>query len=142
MLNPTDPELNKILSALHDSLIEAAAENPELAADLAIAAVMFEMPETALKVLEFAEADASMIWLRMEVLLMARHFIELLNEISKTEVMFAHEPETFFATAYLRAQAFWGLGQKHTAIEVMEGLLISRPHYRAASALLSVWGQQ
>jgi hypothetical protein len=142
MLNPTEPEIEKVREVLHEALIQAAHETPDLIEDLTVAAVMFEMPETGLAILNVADDEIGLLWLRMEVLLQARHYVEVLNEIARAEIVFAHEAETFFATAYLRAQAFWGLGQKHTAIEVMEGLLISRPHYRAGSALLSVWSQQ
>lgn len=138
-----DPEVEKALNSLMESILEKAHEFPEIAFDLAIAAFMFERFEDCLEVLNLSsEEGSSVIWLRLEALLQARHFIELLNDLAKVEVLLAHEPETFFATAYLRAQALWGLGQKHTAIEVMEGLLASRPHYRAASALLSIWSQQ
>jgi hypothetical protein len=140
--NPRDLEIEKVMAVLHESILEAAKQDPAMAEDLAIAAIMFEMPETALLAIELAPPSPHLTWLRMEILLMSRHFVELLNEIARAELLFAHEAETFFATAYLRAQALWGLGQKHTAIEVMEGLIVSRPQYRAASALLSIWGQQ
>jgi hypothetical protein len=113
-----------------------------MAFEFAIAAIMLESYEAALQILEFCEPTESLLWLRLEVLLQCRRFVEVLNEIAQVEVMLAHQPETFFATAYLRAQALWGLGQKHTAIEVIEGVLAARPHYRAASALLNIWSGQ
>ncbi|KYG67750.1 hypothetical protein AZI87_00240 [Bdellovibrio bacteriovorus] len=140
--SPKDPEVEKAMSALMQSLHEHAAENPDMAFDFAVAAFMMENYEASLSLLALSEETDSLLWFRLEVLLKCRRFVELLNELSQTEIIFAHEPETFFATAYLRAQALWGLGQKHTAIEVMEGLLASRPHYRAASALLSIWSGQ
>nr|WP_295899962.1 hypothetical protein [uncultured Bdellovibrio sp.] len=139
---PKDPEVEKALEALMQSLLEHAEQNPEMSFDFAVAAFMLESYETALELLSFSEETTSLLWFRLEVLLKCRRFIELLNELARIEVLLAHEPETFFATAYLRAQALWGLGQKHTAIEVMEGLMASRPHYRAASALISIWSGQ
>lgn len=141
-LSPKDPEVEKALLALLQSLRDHAEEEPSVAFDFAIAAFMFEGYETALDILQFCEPSESLDWLRMEILLQCRRFIELLNEIAHVELAYAHEPETFFATAYLRAQAMWGLGQKHTAVEILEGLLASRPHYRAGSALLSIWSGQ
>ncbi|QLY24226.1 hypothetical protein [Bdellovibrio sp. KM01] len=138
-LSPKDPEVEKVLLILLQSLRDHAEEMPEMAFDFAIAAFMFEGFETALDILQFCENSASVAWFRLEVLLQCRRFIELLNEIAHVELAYAHEPETFFATAYLRAQAMWGIGQKHTAVEILEGLLASRPHYRAGSALLSIW---
>lgn len=140
--NIKDPELEKVLQALLLSLEEQAKQNPEMAFDFAIAAFMLESYDASLLLLEYGDETISLLWFRLEVLLRCRRFIELLAEIAHVEVLLAHEPETFFATAYLRAQALWGLGQKHTAIEVIEGLLAARPHYRAASALLSIWSGQ
>lgn len=134
-----DPELDQAFQALLLSLVEHAEQDPDLAFDFAVAAFMIEGYEAAYEILDFCEDSESLMWLRLEVLLQARRFVELLNEISIVEVRLASDPETFFATAYLRAQALWGLGQKHTAIEVMDGLLAARPHYRAGSALLSIW---
>ncbi|WP_374073926.1 hypothetical protein [Bdellovibrio bacteriovorus] len=139
---PKDPEVEKALEALMQSLLEHAEQNPDMAFDFAIAAFMLESYETALELLSFSDETISLLWFRLEVLLKCRRFVELLNELARIEMILAHEPETFFATAYLRAQALWGLGQKHTAIEVLEGLMASRPHYRAASALISIWSGQ
>lgn len=140
---PKDPELEKALAAVTESLIEHAQKNPAMALDFAIALFMFESYEGALQIIiSHPENTESYLWFRLEVLLRCRRYVELLNDISQIEVMLAADPETFFATAYLRAQALWGLGQKHTAVEVMEGLLASRPHYRAGSALLSIWSSQ
>ncbi|MBO9667778.1 MAG: hypothetical protein J7501_13320 [Bdellovibrio sp.] len=141
-LNAKDPEVEKALEALLKSLLEHASEDSEMAFEFAIVAIMLDGYETALEILQFCEPSESLLWLRLEVLLQCRRFIEVLNELAQVEVLLAHQPETFFATAYLRAQALWGLGQKHTAIEVIEGLLAARPHYRAASALLNIWSGQ
>lgn len=135
-----DTEVEKALEILQESMYETAMNEPELIKDLAIAAFMLESYETALAIVDLDMEDESLVWLRLEILLHSRRFLELLNDLSQVEVALAHEPETFFATAYLRAQAYWGLGQKHTAVEVMEGLVASRPHYRAAASLLSIWG--
>ncbi|MDG0816090.1 hypothetical protein [Bdellovibrio svalbardensis] len=141
-LEQKDPETEEALRALLSSLLEHAEQDPEMAFDFAIVAFMLESYEAALEILEFSEQTESYLWLRLEILLKCRRFVELLTEVAQVEMLLSHEPETFFATAYLRAQALWGLGQKHTAIEVMEGLLASRPHYRAASALLNIWSGQ
>lgn len=136
---PKDPEIENAQQALIQSLTEHAEQNPEMAFDFAIVTFILESYEQSLDLLSFTDETISILWFRLEVLLKCRRFVELLNELAKVELLFAHEPETFFATAYLRAQAMWGLGQRHTAIEILEGLLASRPNYRAAGALLSIW---
>ncbi len=142
-LHQRDTELEKAAVVLHDVLLEAAEKEPSLAKDLAIAAYVIESYDTALEIMNLIPTeDASFAWLRLEILLAGRRFVELLAELSEVELALAHDPETFFATSYLRAQAYWGLGQKHTALEVIEGLLASRPHYRSASTLQALWSSQ
>jgi hypothetical protein len=141
-LSRREPEVEIALQALMTSLLEQAAQLPEMAFDFSIIAFMLESYETALTLLGYSEENEAKVWFRLEVLLRGKRFIELLDDISRVELMLAHEPETFFATAYYRAQALWGIGQKHSAIEVLEGLLASRPNYRAASTLLSIWSSQ
>lgn len=138
-----EPEVEEALKALNLSLKEQAKAHPDMAFDFAIVAFILESYDCALDLLSYCEAETDrLIWFRLEVLLKCRHFLDLLNQLASVEVAYADDPETFFATAYLRAQALWGLGQKHTAIEVMEGLMVSRPHYRSASTLHSLWSGQ
>lgn len=136
---PKDPDVENARLALMQNLLERAELNPEMALDFAIIAFILESYEESLGLLSFAEESIPLYWLRLEILLKCRRFVEVLNETAKIEILLADDPETFFATAYLRAQAMWGLGQKHTAIEILESVLATRPHYRAASALLSIW---
>lgn len=135
-----DAELEAMKPTLQGSLVANAEIEPELVRDLAVAAAMFDFVETSLTILDGAPADEiESRWLRVELLLTARRYLDLLHELSRLELDFASQPETFFGTAYLRAQALWGLGQKHTAIEVLESLLAARPHYRSGLSLLVLW---
>lgn len=135
------PDVAQALQILNADLLVKAEAHPEIAIDLCLLAIMLESYETALHILEYCEETPSSWWLRMEVLLRCRRYLELLTDLSRLEVLLAHDAETFFASAYLRAQALWGLGQKHTATEVLEGLLAARPNYRSASALFGAWSQ-
>lgn len=135
-----DQEVLAAQSTLQGSLVATASQEPELVRDLAVAAAMFDFFETSLTILDGAPADESESrWLRLEVLLIARRYLDLLHELGRMELDFAAQPETFFGTAYMRAQALWGLGQKHSAIEVLESLLAARPHYRSGLSLLALW---
>lgn len=118
---------------------EKLQHTPELAYDFAVAAVMLDRPLEAQHFLDQAAEDDAQIWLHLELLLRNKHYLELLQALAKIEVHYAEKSDTFFATAYLRAQAMWGMGQKHTAIEIMESLLSARPHYRSGDSLLSLW---
>lgn len=141
-LNTPDFEVEKVRQNLLSSIKEEALKNPDLAVDLAILAFMIDNFEEALEIIQNCENTPTVLWLRAELLLRSKKYLELLGEITRIELHFSYDPETFFATAYYRAQALWGLGQKDMAREVLEGLIISRPHYRAATALLSIWSSQ
>ncbi len=136
------PEEEKTTQALMESLKEHTEKWPEMAFDFAIVAFMLEEFETSLELQKKCTESNGLLWLRLETLLHARRFLELLHEVTNVELKLASDPETFFGTAYYRAQALWGLGQKHAAMEILEALLTARPNYRAASALLSIWSQQ
>ncbi len=125
-------------SSFAASTKQIVQEQPEMAKDLAVAAATMDLWELALELLN-ADPSTQHSWLRLEILFGARHYLEVLSEIIELEVKFAHDSETFFATAYFRAQALWGLGQKHQAVEILESLLASNPNYRSAASLLNLW---
>ena len=141
-LESRDPDVEQARKILLLALKEEVLINPEMAPDFAIVALMLENYEAALGLIENSESTISLLWLRAELLLRNQKYLELLGEVTRIELNFSFDPETFFATAYYRAQALWGLGQKDLAKEVLEGLIASRPHYRAATALLSIWSSQ
>lgn len=137
-----DPEEAKTISALMASLKEHAEKYPEMAFDFAIVAFMLEEHESSLEIQTYCSEAAPLLWLRLETLLQAKHFVRLLSELNQVELKLSSDPETFFGTAYYRAQALWGLGQKNLARDVLEALLTARPNYRSAPALLNLWSQQ
>lgn len=134
-----DPEYEQVSKAFAESLILRSLEVPSIAYELAVAALVHELYEAGLSIIENCPPGRPRDWLQLELLLGARHHLELLQKLNKVEIQYSDDPETFFATAYYRAQALWGLGQAHTAIEVLESLLESRPSYRSGLSLLSQW---
>lgn len=140
--DPASPEALALAESLKHTLVKAAEVYPTMAFDFAIAAYMMDEPQISLAILEKSNPTLPQTWFYLEVKLRCRHFLEVLNELHQLEVKQAHEPETFFATAYLRAQAYWGLAQKHVAIEILENILAARPNYRAGATLLDLWRSQ
>ena len=133
------PEIEKAEAAWSQCLLETATSSAEMVYDLSVAAYMMGLYETSLKILNLEPDSKKYLWFRLEILLQARHYLELLTTLAQAEIYFHPDPETFFATTYLRAQAMWGMGQKHTAVELMESLLSARPGYRLGLTLLSQW---
>lgn len=127
------------LANVKESMQTNLASSPALAFDFAMAAYMMEDFESCAEILEKTELTVEQQWFQLEVKLKCRRFLEVLQEVNKLEIALASDPETFFATAYIRAQAYWGLDQKHIAIEILESILSVRPHYRAGATLLDLW---
>jgi hypothetical protein len=132
-------EITQIPEELEQELLNHADLHPEKAYDMSIACCFMEDWVTALHLVNRAEASAARDWLELEILLNLKRFVDVLQALQVIEMRWAHDGETFFATAYVRAQALYGLGQKEKALEVLESLLASRPLYRQGVELLHIW---
>jgi hypothetical protein len=132
-------EEEKVLSDIEKSMQESLQASQALATDFALAHMMWENHEAALRILEQAPESPARDWLKVEALLRGRRFAELLEELLIVESKYSDDAETVFAVHYLRAQALWGLDQKQMAIDILEGMVEARPHYRAAHSLLREW---
>ncbi|MES3037059.1 MAG: hypothetical protein V4736_04055 [Bdellovibrionota bacterium] len=112
-------------------------ETPALAPDIIAGFLAMDFPSIALEV--WQNTGRPVTWLGAQVLLENGRFIDVLEMIPHLESKGSSDPETFFASSYLRAQALWGAGQKDKAIEIMEALLNSSPEYRSAREILQTW---
>ncbi|GIL16547.1 MAG: hypothetical protein BroJett040_02980 [Oligoflexia bacterium] len=139
-----DPESLKILSTVLQRMNEALGEigDEELKKDFMIAHLMWENYEASLSFMPELENTQSAEWLRLELLLAARRYVDLLNELIIVESKWSKDPEATFGILYLRAQALWGLGQSVPALKILESIQAVRPNYRACSALLAEWREE
>jgi hypothetical protein len=134
---PLDQEKAKIL--IMQSAREFIAKDPRLSYDLAISLHLMDFNVEALEVLEAAPPTRSSDWLRLELMVRARHFVSVLDEAAQLELAYADDPDATFAATYARARALYGLGQKDTAIEILRSLVRIRPTYKSAQSLLMDW---
>jgi tetratricopeptide (TPR) repeat protein len=111
----------------------------EAAPDLAMAFLFMEDFQRALEVLAWAPASGAIDWLRVELMLESRRFVEALEALNKLEVKYISDPESTFAVSYLRAQALHGLGQHASSLEILQSIVRVRPNYRSAHALILEW---
>ncbi|HMN69653.1 MAG TPA: hypothetical protein PKC28_14015 [Bdellovibrionales bacterium] len=114
-------------------------EHREIAMDLAVAFYFMEDYDRALEISAWAHPSPSRDWLRAELLLSARRFVEALEHLTQLEVKYIDDPETTFAVSYQRAQALNGLGQQAQGLEIMQSIVRVRPGYRSAHALILEW---
>lgn len=139
------PEIRSLKDLFFARCSELATQHPRFAYDLALVLVFMEFYSEAIEILDQATSasaegtEARIDWLRLELLLLARHFVAALEEANRLEIAYAGSPDCTFAVVYARARALWGLGQGSMAIDLMRSIVNVRPHYKSASSLLADW---
>lgn len=131
----------KILNVLYTEAHQIIQTKPEFTDDFALLFIFLGDFQSAQALLSHASANESRDWLIIEVLLNRNLFLEVLEQLERMELNYKNNPETTFASAYTRAQAYWGLKQPHMAIETLENLILIRPNYRSAQSFLIKWKQ-
>lgn len=116
-------------------------EDRGFAASFAMSMLFIGEYSLGLDALVWAEESPSKDWLKAELLLMGRRYVELLDWLQQLEIKYISDPETTFAVSYLRARALKALGQRHPAIEILKSIVQIRPHYRSAHALILEWAE-
>lgn len=111
----------------------------EASVDLAMAFLFMEDYARAIEVLSWAPPTSAVDWLRCELMIEDRRFLDALEMLNRLEVKYILDPETTFAVNYLRAQALHGLGQLASSIEIMQSIVQIRPNYRSAHTLILEW---
>lgn len=134
-----DPDVEIVRQALEKNILLDIDKYKENYEDLVILCLFIDSNECALGIIRNYQNELKTVWLLIEVLLRNHRFLEVLNILPIVENSLAHEAETFFATTYCRAICYWNLGEKNSALEVLESLIISSPNYRASEVLLEEW---
>jgi hypothetical protein len=116
-------------------------KHPEQAYDLALHLHFMEFHGEAIEILEssgkhLSEAE---LWLRLELMIKSRRFIEALDETHNLEERFADQPDSVFAAIYARSICLWELNQGPLAVELLKSIVRIRPGYRSAHSLLTAW---
>ncbi len=138
-----DPEsavfAQEIIKNIHILMAKIQNENPDQLYNLAILTFQFEMFELTLEILELAPKTVARDWLKAEALLECARFLDLLKLIESLENDSSTQSEVIFGATYLKALAYYGLGQKDIAIQLLESLAMTVPSYRSTEALLHEW---
>lgn len=118
---------------------EKLNKNPTLSYDLALLFYFLDRPLEALKIMEGQTLTLPMKWLELELLLACRRSVDCLDRVTQIEQLQGGDPETTFAVAYIRARAYYQLGQSDKALSFIRSILRIRPTYRSAESLLMEW---
>lgn len=114
-------------------------DDPDQIYNLAMLALQFELFDLSLDLINKAPPTFASEWLKAEILFESSRFLDLLKHIESLERNMTYTPEATYGAIYLKAQAYHGLGQKQTAIQILETLAAKVPSYRSTEALIHEW---
>lgn len=129
-------DLKKHINALADRL---QTEAPEQIYNLTMLALQFELFDLSLELINKAPKTFASEWLKAEILFESSRFLDLLKHLETLEKNMTDTPEATYGAIYLKAQAYYGLGQREIAIQLLETLSAKVPSYRSMEALLHEW---
>ena len=138
-LETLSPELTDVKNLIVARAHELAKEKPFLAYDLAVALHAMDLHNDAIDVLAYGIHKPAADWLKLELMIFARQFVNALDHASRLEISYASDPDAAFAVIYARARALNGLGQASMAVDLLRSLVRIRPHYKSAQSLLMDW---
>lgn len=137
------PEAEEFAQQLKQHMLSLAeklqTESPEQIYNLTILALQFELYDLGLELIEKTPKSFASEWLKAEMLFEASRFLDLLKHLESIEKDMTSTPESTYGAIYLRAQAYYGLGQKEIAIQLLESLSAKVPSYRSTEALIHEW---
>lgn len=131
-------ELENNIRTLTDRL---EIESPDQLYNLSILAFQFDLFDLTLEILEKTPQTKARDWLMAEVLHECGRYLDLLKLIETLESSTDSNPDDTHGAVYLKALAYYGLGQKDLAIRLLHSLSRAVPFYRSTEALLHEWTQ-
>ncbi|MEQ1722396.1 MAG: hypothetical protein ABL930_04420 [Pseudobdellovibrio sp.] len=129
-------ELKKHINTLADRL---QTEAPEQIYNLTMLALQFDLNDLALELVNKTPKTFASEWLKAEILFESGRYLDLLKHIENLEKDMTSTPEATYGAIYLKAQSYYGLGQKEIAIQLLESLSAKVPSYRSTEALIHEW---
>ena len=137
-----DAQESQQIQKIVESVKHLMSEQPEKAYDMALFFLFIGHPQWAVSFLKDHLNSFSAEWLYVDLLIQSELYLDCLSFLDKLEAKYADNPEMPFSLAYIRAKAYYGLGQKNRAKNILSDLLAVRPKYRLAQFLLRQWSNE
>lgn len=143
IIEPVNKETEEFIEKIEHNLMNLAgrlqSEAPEQIYNLTLLALQFNLYDLSLSLINSAPKTFASEWLKAEILFEASRFLDLLKHIEMIERTMTTTPEATYGALYLKAQAYYGLGQKEMAIQLLETLSSKVNSYRSTEALIHEW---
>ena len=135
----TDEFIRKIEGTLLQLASRLETEAPDQIYNLTLLALQFNLWDLGLQLINRAPKTFASEWLKAEILFESSRYLDLLKHIEMIERTMSGTPEATYGALYLKAQAYYGLGQKEMAIQLLETLASKVNSYRSTEALIHEW---
>lgn len=135
----TEDFIQKLESHITGLADKLQTDAPEQIYNLTMLALQFDLYDLSLKLINKTPKSFASEWLKAEILFESSRFLDLLKHLESIEKDLTYTPESTYGAIYLKAQAYYGLGQKDIAIQLLESLSAKVPSYRSTEALIHEW---
>ncbi len=137
-----DPERRKQAQNLLQFVKSCLKRKMAKSTDMAVVLSFMGYPDLAVDVLPPPTSPLSESWLYVDLLIQGELYLDLLQVLDTLQTRGHKDPEITFALTYARAQAYYGLGDRKKAKNLLKDLLNVRPRYRLARFLLNQWERE
>ena len=81
-------------------------------------------------------------WQLLDYLFSGKQYVSLLDHCALLKQKYDQYPDALFSIYYAEAIAYWELGEKIKAIEIMEQISSMRPNFKSATETLNQWKEE
>lgn len=142
-IEPANKETDEYIEQVKENLLTLAkklqTESPDQIYNMTLLALQLNLYDLSLKLVDMAPKTFASEWLKAEILFESARFLDLLKHIENLEKTMSNNPEATYGALYLKAQAYYGLGQREFAISLLETLSAKVGSYRSTEALIHEW---
>lgn len=95
--------------------------------------------ETAIHFLDKTENSDKKDWQQLDYLMTGDQNLMVLSHCESLKKKYANDPDALFSILYTQSQAYWKLGEKDKAQQLMEQISLMRPDYKSVDQILKNW---
>ncbi len=131
--------LLKVLSKQAEDYLKANKAKPS---DLAF---LFRSMGENQKAIEFIYQNSDeekKDWQLLDYLFSGEQYVSLLDHCQILKKKYAQYPDALFSISYAESVAYWELGEKDVALELMKQIASMRPDFKSASEILAQWQEE
>lgn len=132
-------EEEKIVSQLATQAKDFLLTKNVKATDLAFLFRSFGDHKKAIDFISQNESVEKKDWQLLDYLFAGKQFVSLLDHCQNLKEKYSQYPDALFAISYAESVAYWELGEKERAIDIMKQIASMRPDYKSATETLAQW---